>query len=170
MPFVKPMMTGRGKYLTAVPRPVMPRSTSRTPAIMVHSKRPLDAILGDDSGDDDDERARGSADLRLRATERGDEEAGDDRAIDSGLRRNAGGNSEGHRERQSATRPTVTPAIRSRKELMAIVIAQEQNGLWEATDSGLTSFEHGRIGQIQSAHFSRCAASGRRHRKFRCVQ
>jgi hypothetical protein len=35
----------RGKYLTAVPMPVMPRSTSRTPAIMVHSKRPSMSCL-----------------------------------------------------------------------------------------------------------------------------
>ena len=42
----------------------------------------------------------GTADLCFRAAERRDEEAGDDGAIDSGLRGNAGGDGEGHRERQ----------------------------------------------------------------------
>src|SRR5712692_7193809 len=40
IPFVKPTMTGRGKYLTAVPMPVTPSKTRRTPAIMVHVKSP----------------------------------------------------------------------------------------------------------------------------------
>ncbi len=40
MPLVKPMMTGRGMYLTAVPVPVRPMITSITPAIIVHMNRP----------------------------------------------------------------------------------------------------------------------------------
>ncbi len=40
IPLVKPTITGRGKYFTAVPMPVTPRRTSRTPAIMVQVKRP----------------------------------------------------------------------------------------------------------------------------------
>src|SRR6266851_2061320 len=40
IPFVKPTMTGRGKYLTAVPMPVTPSKTRRTPAIMVQVKSP----------------------------------------------------------------------------------------------------------------------------------
>ena len=40
IPLVKPVTTGRGKYLTAVPIPVTPRMTRRTPAIMVQRKRP----------------------------------------------------------------------------------------------------------------------------------
>ena len=40
MPLVKPMTTGRGMNRTAVPVPVSPMMTSRTPAIMVHMNRP----------------------------------------------------------------------------------------------------------------------------------
>lgn len=41
MPFVNPTTTGRGRYLTAVPMPVAPRTTSSTPAIIVHMNSPL---------------------------------------------------------------------------------------------------------------------------------
>ena len=74
--------------------------TSMTPAIIVHMNRPGDAVLGDDAGDHDDERAGGAADLDARSAERRDEEAGDDRAVDAGLRREARGDGECHRERQ----------------------------------------------------------------------
>ena len=40
MPLVKPMTTGRGMYLTAVPVPVSPMITSITPAISVHMNSP----------------------------------------------------------------------------------------------------------------------------------
>ena len=100
MPFVNPMTTGRGMKRTAVPVPVTPRTTSMTPAIIVHMNRPGDAVLGDDAGDDDDEGAGRAADLDARAAERRDEEAGDDRAVDAGLGREARGDRERHRERQ----------------------------------------------------------------------
>jgi hypothetical protein len=40
IPLVKPMTTGRGRYFTAVPMPVRPRTTSSTPAIIVHMNSP----------------------------------------------------------------------------------------------------------------------------------
>ena len=40
MPLVKPTTTGRGMNLTAAPMPVAPRTTSMTPAIIVHMNRP----------------------------------------------------------------------------------------------------------------------------------
>ncbi len=40
MPLVKPMTTGRGMNLTALPLLVTPRITSITPAIIVHTNRP----------------------------------------------------------------------------------------------------------------------------------
>ena len=40
MPFVKPMTTGRGRYLTAFPMPLAPSTIRMTPAIIVHMKRP----------------------------------------------------------------------------------------------------------------------------------
>ena len=100
MPLVNPTTTGRGMKRTAVPVPVTPRMTSMTPAIIVHMNRPADAVLGDDAGDDDDEGAGRTADLDARAAERRDDEAGDDRAVDAGLGREAGGNRKRHRQRQ----------------------------------------------------------------------
>ena len=44
--------------LTDVPRPVMPRISSITPAISVHIVQAVDAVFGDDAGDDDDETRR----------------------------------------------------------------------------------------------------------------
>ena len=40
MPLVKPMTTGRGMYLTAVPRPVMPSRIRMMPASSVHMNSP----------------------------------------------------------------------------------------------------------------------------------
>ena len=40
MPLVKPMITGRGMYFTALPVPVRPMTTSITPAISVHMNSP----------------------------------------------------------------------------------------------------------------------------------
>ena len=60
----------------------------------------VDAVLGDDARDHDDERAGRSADLHVRSAERRDDEAGDDRAVDAGLRRHARRDGEGHRQRQ----------------------------------------------------------------------
>ncbi len=60
----------------------------------------VDAVSGDDAGDYDYEGAGRSADLGLRSAERGDQKAGDDGAVDSGLRREAGGDGEGHGQRQ----------------------------------------------------------------------
>jgi hypothetical protein len=61
----------------------------------------VDAVRGDDAGDDDHEGSGGAADLGGRSAERGDQKAGHYGAIDSGLRREAGGDGEGHGERQS---------------------------------------------------------------------
>ena len=52
-------------------------------------EQPVDAILGDDAGDHDDERAGRPADLAARATKHRDEEAGDDRAVQARLGRHA---------------------------------------------------------------------------------
>ena len=58
------------------------------------------AEAGHNAGDDDDESAGGSADLGARAAQSGDEEAGDDGGVEAGLRRDAGGDAEGHGQRQ----------------------------------------------------------------------
>ena len=63
-------------------------------------EQPVEAVGRDDAGHDDDERAGRSADLDARAAERGDREAGDDRAVDAVLRRHARRDRERHRQRQ----------------------------------------------------------------------
>src|SRR6202158_1044648 len=96
MPLVKPTMTGRGKYFIAVPMPATPRRTST----QVPAKEALAAVLVYDPGKHADERARRAADLRFGAAESRNDEAGDDGAIDSGLRRYAGRDGKGHGERE----------------------------------------------------------------------
>ena len=60
----------------------------------------VDAVLRDDAGDDDDERAGRPGNLHARTAQRRDDEAGDDGAVDAGLWRQAGGDRERHGERQ----------------------------------------------------------------------
>ena len=55
----------------------------------------VDAVSGDDAGDDDEGAGR-AADLRLRSAEGGDQEARDNGALDAGLRRESRGNGKGH--------------------------------------------------------------------------
>ena len=49
MPFVNPMITGRGKYLTAEPMPVIPRMSSSTSSHHRAGEQAFDAVFGDDS-------------------------------------------------------------------------------------------------------------------------
>ena len=77
-----------------------PRSTSITPAIIVHMNRPSTPCFGDDAGDDDDERAGRPADLGARSAERRDRKPVTMRAVDAGLGRQPGRDGERHRQRQ----------------------------------------------------------------------
>ena len=80
--------------------PVTPSTTSIDAGHHRAHEQAVDAVGRDDAGDDDDERAGRAADLEARAAERRDEEAGDDRAVQAGLRRHAGRDGERHRQRQ----------------------------------------------------------------------
>ena len=71
-----------------------------TPAITVHMYRPSMPCFATMPADHHDERAGRPADLGPRAAQRGDQEAGDHRAVDPGLRRDSGANGERHRQRQ----------------------------------------------------------------------
>ena len=55
-------------------------------------------MSGDDPRDHDDERAGRAADLSLGSAEGGDQESGDHRAVDAGLRRESRGDGKCHRE------------------------------------------------------------------------
>ena len=100
MPLVKPITTGRGMYLTAVPRPVTPSRIRITPAISVHMNRPsmpCAATMPETTttkapvGPPIWTRDPPSAEMMKPAT------IG---AVDAVLRRHARGDRERHRERQ----------------------------------------------------------------------
>jgi hypothetical protein len=59
--------------------------------------QPRNAVLTNDGRDDYDERARRASDLHSRAAQERHERATDDRGVDAGLRRYAGGDTERHR-------------------------------------------------------------------------
>ena len=100
MPLVKPMTTMRGMKRTAAPRPVKSHEEQNDAGHDGDHGEAAHAEAGDDAGDDDDECAGGSTDLGARATEGGDEESGDDGGVEAGLRRDAGGDAEGHGKRK----------------------------------------------------------------------
>ena len=88
----------------------------------------VDAVYGDDAGDHHDERAGRPADLRLRSAQRRDQEAGDDGAVDAGLRRQPGRDRERHRQRQGHQADGDAGDQVAQKFAEAIV-AQAQDGL-----------------------------------------
>ena len=126
MPLVNPMTTGRGMKRTAEPRPVSPMASRMMPAMSVTMARPRHAEARDDAGDDDDECAGGSADLGARAAQGGDEKAGDDGGVKSGLRRDPGGDAEGHGKRQS-DQPHGDPGEQVVQEHLLAVLAQRHD-------------------------------------------
>ena len=88
-----------------------------TPAMMVQTNRPFDAVLGDDAGDDDDERPGRPADLR-RASRRGPRSRNP--ATTAQYSPACGGTPDEMANAIAsgrATRPTVTPATRSARKV-----------------------------------------------------
>ena len=112
MPLVKPTTTGRGMKLHRGAQAGRAQDDEHDAGHHRAHEQAVDAVGRDDAGDDDDEGAGRPADLEPRAAERRDEEAGDDRAVEPAC----GGTPEEMANAiasGSATRPTVTPAIRS---------------------------------------------------------
>ena len=128
MPFVNPTTTGRGMNFTAVPEPGDAEDDEENARHHRAHEQAVDAVLRDDPRDHDDESAGGPADLAARAAERRDQESGDDRAVDPRLRRQAGGDREGHGERE---RDEADGDAREqiRHEGRAVVRAKGQDGL-----------------------------------------
>ena len=88
-------------------------------------------VLRDDPVDDHDERARGSADLRGRSAQRGDQKPGDNRAINPAC----GGTPEAIAKAiasGNATSPTVTPAKAS-AQISASYNLLETKSIWETS-------------------------------------
>ncbi len=87
----------------------------------------VDAVFGDNAGNDYDECAGRPADLRFGAAESGHDESSDDGAIDSGLWGHAGGDGKGHGQRQ---RDQADGYSRNEvgQKFVAIVIAQQDYG------------------------------------------
>ncbi len=100
MPLVNPMTTGRGMKRTAEPRPVSPMASRMMPAMSVTMARPLNAEAGHNARHDHDKCAGRSADLRARAAQSGNQKSGHNCRVKAGLRRDPGGNAEGHGQRQ----------------------------------------------------------------------
>ena len=64
MPLVNPTTTGRGMNRTAEPMPVSAQSDEHDAGHQRAHEQAVDAVLGDDAGDDHDEGAGRPADLR----------------------------------------------------------------------------------------------------------
>ena len=88
----------------------------------------VNAVFGDDSRDHHDKRAGGTADLHARAAQRGDQEAGDDSAVDAGLRGESRGNRERHGQRQG-DEPDGDAGAQVSEEILESVIPQAEDGL-----------------------------------------
>ena len=88
----------------------------------------VDAVHGDDPGDHDHERAGRTANLSLRSAQSGDQKAGDDGAVNAGLRRQSGGDGEGHGQRQGhqADGDSGDDVV---QKFVEAVVAQAENGL-----------------------------------------
>ncbi len=88
----------------------------------------IDTVESDNAGDDDDEGSGGATDLGGRSAERGDEKAGDDRAVDSSLRREARSDGKGHGQRQG-DQAYGDSGDQVAEEFIRVVIAQAEDGL-----------------------------------------
>ena len=75
-----------------------------SPESKVARSSPSSPCWCDRRRDQHDEGPGGPADLETAAAERGDEEAADDGGVEPAVRRHAGGDGDGHRERQGDDR------------------------------------------------------------------
>jgi len=82
-------------------------------------EKSIDAVKGNDAGDDHDEGAGWSPIWGFGTAECGDEKAGDDGAVNAGLGCESGGDGKAM-AKGKATRPTVMPAIRCGENLLAL--------------------------------------------------
>src|SRR5260370_644018 len=122
--FGEPSDHGRGKIL---PRRANAGNAEKDEQTAGHNgahEEAVDAVFGDNAGNDYDECAGRPADLRFGAAESGHDESSDDGAIDSGLWGHAGGDGKGHGQRQ---RDQADGYSRNEvgQKFVAIVIAQQ---------------------------------------------
>jgi len=82
------------------------------------------------AGDDDDERSGRSADLSFGSAQRGNQESGHDRAIDAGLRRQARGDGEGHRQRKG-DKADCDSGNQIEQEFVAVIVTQAEDRFWK---------------------------------------
>ena len=100
MPLVKPIVTGRGMYRTAEPRPVSPIKSSIAPAIAVHINRPETPNSVTIPATMTTNAPVGPAIWQREPPERRDDETRDNRGVDAGFRPHAGRDGKGHRQGQ----------------------------------------------------------------------
>jgi hypothetical protein len=87
----------------------------------------LYAMFCDDAGDDDNEGTGGATDLRFGPAKRGNYESSDDSAVETVLWRNAGGDREGHGERESYEADGDAGG-EVREKFLAVVVAEKDYG------------------------------------------
>ena len=90
----------------------------------------VNPVPGDDAGNHHDKRARRAANLHPRSAQRGDQEPGNHRAVESGLRRHSGSDGERHGQRQG-NQPNGHARDQVRDEILSRITLQGQNGFWE---------------------------------------
>ena len=108
----------------------------------------VNAVNGDDPRDHDDERAGRAADLSLGSAEGGDQESGDHRAVDAGLRRESRGDGKCHRE-WKGDEADCDAGDQVKQELVAVVVPQADDRLRKPA-----------VVQESTYHFSIIAAAG----------
>src|SRR5712672_857483 len=90
-------------------------------------EKAVDAVFCDDAGDHHHESTGRPADLRLGASQRGNNEPGDNRAVDAGLRRYPGRNRKRHRQRQG-NQPDGYAGKEVGNKFVAVIVAQQDYG------------------------------------------
>ncbi len=90
-------------------------------------EKAVDPVLGDDAGNHDDECAGWAADLRFGAAKSGNDEAGDDGAVDPRLRRDSRGDGKGHGEGQGYQADGYA-GNEVGQEFLAVIVAQQDYG------------------------------------------
>ena len=115
-------------YFTAEPMPVRPMTTSMTPAITVHMNRPSTPCTATMPATTTTNAPVGPPICVVEPPSSGDQKAGDDGAVNSGLRRQPGGDGERHGQRQG-DQADGDAGDQVVQEFVQVVIAQAENRL-----------------------------------------
>src|SRR6266403_256421 len=90
-------------------------------------EKAVDAVLRDDAGDHHHESTGRAANLRFGAAQRRNDESGNNRAVDAGLRRYPGRNRKRHCQRQG-NQPYSYAGKQVGNKFVAVIVAQQEYG------------------------------------------